>query len=73
MFELVTKDDLFITKHAFDKMIIEGISVEQICQALEKGSRFTQTEGYLSIYTYFSVAWKKFKNKYKIKTVFLNK
>lgn len=54
-------------------MIIEGINVEQICAALEKGSRFTQTEGYLNVYTYFSVAWKKVGDKYKIKTVYLNK
>jgi len=54
-------------------MIVEGISVEQICDALERGSKFQQTEGYLSVYTFFSVAYKKLGDKYKIKTVFLNR
>jgi len=54
-------------------MIIEGITPEQIATAIERGARFTQTEGYLSAYTYFSVVWKKVGEKYKIKTVFLNK
>ena len=54
-------------------MVIEGISVEQIRLALERGERFNQTDGYLSVYTYFSVAWKKAGDKYKIKTAYLNK
>lgn len=54
-------------------MVIEGITPEQICEAIARGSRFVQTQGYLSAYTYFSVAWKKVGEKYKIKTVFLNK
>jgi hypothetical protein len=70
---LIEKKDLRITKHAGDKMIVEGITARQICEAIERGNRFTQTEGYLSVYTYFSVAWKKINNKYKIKTVFLNR
>ena len=70
---MVKKEDLIISKHACDKMLVEGISEEQICQALERGSRFTQTEGYLAVYSYFSVAYKRLGNKYKIKTVFINK
>lgn len=65
--------ELWITKHAGDKMVIEGITPEQIATAIERGARFTQTEGYLSVYAYFPVAWKKVGNKYKIKTVYLNK
>ena len=70
---MVEKKDLLITKHAADKMIIEGITSQQICDALNRGSRFVQSEGYLSVYTYFSVAWKRLGNKYKVKTVYLNK
>lgn len=69
---MITKKDLLITKHAADKMLIEGIGINQICAALEKGGRFQQTDGYLSIYNYFSVAWKRVGDKYKIKTVYLN-
>lgn len=70
---MITITELWVTKHAADKMIIEGITPEQIGTARERGARFTQTEGYLSVYTYFSVAWKKAGDKYKIKTVYLNK
>ena len=70
---MVQIQELWITQHAGDKMIIEGITAQQICMAIDKGSRFTQTEGYLSVYTYFSVAWKKVGSLYKIKTVFINK
>jgi len=70
---MIKKEDLLITKHAQEKMIIEGISVEQIVEALERGSKFQQTEGLLAVYSYFSVAYKKMENKYIIKTVFLNR
>ena len=70
---MVTISQLWITKHAGDKMIVEGIAPEQICRAIDQGARFSQTEGYLSVYTYFSVAWKKVDDKYKVKTVYLNR
>ena len=70
---MVKKEDLIISKHAGDKMLIEGISEEQICRVLERGSKFTQTEGYLAVHTYFSVAYKMIGKKYKIKTVYLNR
>ena len=70
---MINKGDLWITSHAADKMVIEGISAEQICIALERGSKFKQTDGYLVVYTYFSVAYKIIGNKYKIKSVFINR
>jgi len=56
-----------VASHARDKIVIEGISVHQICEAIERGSKFQQTEGYLAVYTFFSVAYKKLGEKYKIK------
>ena len=70
---MISKKELWITNHAAEKMIIEGITAEQVCEALERGSRFQQTDGFLSAYGYFSVAWKKTGNLFKIKTVFVNK
>lgn len=67
---MIKKEDVFITKHAQEKMVIEGISVEQVVEALEKGSKFQQTEGFLAVYGYFSVAYTKAGSKYIIKTVF---
>jgi len=65
--------DLLITKHAQEKMLIEGISATQICEAIERGSKFQQTEGLLVRYSYFSVAYRRLGQKYVIKTVFLNR
>ena len=70
---MVKATDLWITKHAADKMVIEGITTNQICLALERGSKFKQTDGYLCVYSYFSVAYKIVGDKYKIKTVFTDK
>ncbi len=70
---MITKKDILVTKHAQDKMHIEGISLNQIIEALERGSKFKQTDGLLAIYSYYSVAYKKLGSKYLIKTVFLNR
>jgi len=70
---LIREDDLWITKHAAEKMVIEGISVNDVCRALERGSKFQQTDGILCVYLYYSIAYKKIEDKYKIKTVFSNK
>lgn len=70
---MITEKDLRITSHAATKMLIEGISADQVCMALERGSKFNQTDGYLCVYLYFSVAYKKIGDKYKIKTVYINK
>ncbi len=70
---MLKEEDLVITRHAQDKMIIEGISIKQILEAIARGSIFKQTEGFLAVYTYFSVAYKKVGKKYRIKTVFTNK
>ena len=65
--------ELKITKHAKEKMIIHGISKEQIKIAIQRGAKVKQTEGYLASYTYIKVAYKKIgANIYKIKTVFVD-
>ncbi|HLC65064.1 MAG TPA: DUF4258 domain-containing protein [Candidatus Nanoarchaeia archaeon] len=70
---MIRKEDLLVTRHAQEKMNTEGISLAQITEALERGSKFRQTDGFLSVYGYFSVAYKMAGEKYLIKTVFLNR
>lgn len=70
---MMSIDDLWITKHAQEKMQAEGVSAKQIIEALERGSKFQQTDGLLAKYSYFSVAYKRIGEKYLIKTVFLNR
>ena len=51
-------------------MLERGIDEEQIKTAIERGAKTKQTGGYLSVYTYFGVAYKKISEDiYKIKTV----
>ena len=64
---------LQISKHAKEKMDIEGIDEEQIKRAIKMGSISRQTDGYLATYTYVNVAYKKRGNVYRIKTVFVDK
>ncbi len=70
---MIEKSDLLITKHAQEKMNLEGISVGQLIEALERGSKFQQRDGLLALHTYFSVAYKKIDSKYLVKTVFINR
>ena len=61
-----------LTKHAKDKALWFGITDEEIKRAISRGSKFKQTDGYLTVYTYVTVAYKKIgENTYKIKTVYI--
>ena len=62
-----------ISRHAKEKMDIEGIDEEQIKMAIKRGSISRQTDGYLATYTYIKVAYKKRNDVYRIKTVFVDK
>lgn len=65
MFEIIYK------QHAVEMMAERGITKEQVEIALQRGSKFTQTDGLLVKYTYFAVAYKVIKGKYIIKTVYV--
>ncbi len=62
-----------ISKHAKEKMDIEGIDEDQIKRVIKMGSTSRQTDGYLATYTYVKVAYKKRGDVYRIKTVFTEK
>lgn len=62
-----------ISKHAKEKMDIEGIDEDQIKRAIKMGPISRQTDGYLATYTYIKVAYKKRGDVYRIKTVFVEK
>ena len=65
---------LVISNHARDKMHIEGIEKEQIKRCIKRGAKFKQTDGFLAVYSYISVAYKILgKDKYLIKTVMVKK
>ena len=69
---MITEENLIVTKHAQEKMHVEGIAVQQVIEALERGSKYQQTDGFLAVYSYYSIAFKRLGTKYLIKTVFIN-
>jgi len=62
-----------ISKHAKEKMDIEGIDEDQIKRAIKMGSKSRQIDGYLATYTCIKVAYKRRGDIYRIKTVFVDK
>ena len=65
--------ELLITQHARDMMTERGIEEEQIKLAIQRGAKKRQTDGYITFYTYLSVAYKILNDgRYKIKTVMIN-
>ncbi len=63
---------LKITQHAKEKMILLGISKEQVKKAIQCGAKIKQTDGHLASYAYLKVAYRQIgENYYKIKTVFV--
>ncbi len=62
---------LDITKHAKQKMVIHGITKDQIIKTINQGAKFEQTDGFLAKYSYIRVAYKKKGDLCKIKTVYI--
>lgn len=63
-----------LTKHAADKMVLLGITKQQIKNTIIRGSKFNQTDGYLAIYGYIKVAYKIIgKDIYLIKSVYITR
>lgn len=61
---------LKLTKHAKERMVGRGITIEQIKRAIKIGATIKQTDGYESSYSYLLVDWKKIGDDvYKIKTI----
>ncbi|MBI3033736.1 DUF4258 domain-containing protein [Candidatus Woesearchaeota archaeon] len=65
---------LLLSEHAKKRMAEHAITKEMVKEAIERGSKIRQTDGYLANYTYFLVAYKIIKTGvYKIKTVMVIK
>ena len=63
---------LKLTRHVLFKMAELCVNKNQIKEAIQKGSKFRQTDGLLAEYKWLRVAYKKIgENYYKIKTVMI--
>lgn len=60
---------LIITNHARQQMFDRGIDEDQIKTAIKRGSKFRQTDGFKSVYSYIGVCYKIRGKKFIIKTV----
>lgn len=68
----MAKIALRLSQHATDKIFWLGVTKQQVAEAIAKGSKFRQTDGFLASYRYLRVAYKKIgENTYKVKTVYL--
>ncbi len=65
---------LLLSEHAKKRMAEHALTKGMIKEAIRRGSKNRQTEGFLATYTYFQVAYKIIKpGVYKIKTVLVKK
>ncbi len=64
---------LVITRHAQERMDLNGITEEQVKLTIERGAKIPQTEGLLAVYTYIRVAYKICGEKFIIKTVMIER
>ena len=62
---------LIITNHARQQMFDRGIDEEQIKNAIKRGAKIKQTDGFKSIYTYIGVCYRIRGEFYIIKTVMI--
>ena len=54
-------------------MFERGVDEDMIRRAIERGAKIKQTEGYLAIYGFVAIAYKKLsEDVYKIKTVMIH-
>ncbi len=64
---------LILTKHAQERMDLNGITEDQIKMTIQRGAKSPQTEGFLAVYSYIRVAYKIVNDKHIIKTVMIEK
>ena len=64
--------ELLLTRHAKERMAEKAVSLDMIREAIQKGAKVKQTDGYLASYGYIKVAYKIIgEDCCKIKTVFI--
>lgn len=62
---------LILTLHAKEQMVERGVSKQQVIDAIKKGSKVVQSDGFLASYTYVKVAYKIRGDNYIVKTVMI--
>lgn len=60
---------IILTKHARERMVSRGISLEEVKNAIVKGSKRIQDGKIVSTYRYFEVVYKKVEETFVVVTV----
>jgi hypothetical protein len=60
---------IILTKHARERMVSRGISLEEIKNAILKGSKRIQNGKIVAVYRYFEVVYKKVDETFVVVTV----
>jgi len=60
---------IILTKHARERMISRGISLEEVKNAILKGSKRVQDGKIVAVYRYFEVVYKKVDETFVVVTV----
>ena len=71
---MVTTEEILMTKHAQDEANDDGISRQEIAEALGRGPRIPEGNHFITVYRHFTVAYEKWPDgRYKIITVHLGR
>lgn len=60
---------IILTKHARERMVLRGISLEEVKNAIVKGSKRIQNGKIVATYRYFEVVYKKVDETFVVVTV----
>ena len=70
----VTQEDLVMTKHAQDEAMDDGISRDEIAEAISRGPRVPEGNHFITVYRHFTIVYEKLLDgRYKIITVHLGR
>jgi len=63
--------EIVVSKHALEQARERGVSINEIKEAIQRGSKFLQQNKIVSMYRHIKIVFKKIKNKFFIITVMI--
>jgi hypothetical protein len=71
---MVTTNDLLMSKHAQDEAMDDGISRQEIAEAISRGPRVPEGNHFVTVYRHFTVVYERLaERRYKVITVHLGR
>jgi len=63
--------EIIMSRHALEQARERGVSINEIKETIQKGSKFLQQDKVVSMYRHIKIVFKKVKNKFFIITVMI--